>query len=115
MTKALFFEWLQLFNSRMIQKGRRALLLLDNCSAHGTTTDVESLNLSNTKILFLPPNTTSIIQPCDAGIITALKCRYRRLQMCRALDFIDIGKSNIYKVDVLQGMRWIRKAWEEIG
>ena len=98
----------------MIQKGRRALLLLDNCSTHGTTKEVESLNLSNTKILFLPPNTTSIIQPCDAGIIAALKCRYRRLQMGRALNFIDMVESNIYKVNVLHGMRWIRKAWEEM-
>ena len=78
MTKALF-EWPHSFNSRMLRKGRRAILLLENCTAHGTRTEVETLNLSSTKIIFLPPNTTSMIQPCDVGIIAALKCSYRRL------------------------------------
>ena len=30
------------------------------------------------KVSFLPPNTTSLIQPCDQGIIRAVKAHYRR-------------------------------------
>ena len=58
MTKAIF-EWHHLFNSSMLRTGRRAILLLDNCSDR-TKTEVETLNLSSTKIIFLPPNTTSM-------------------------------------------------------
>ena len=72
---------------------------------------MESLNLSHRRVLFLPLNTTSMIQPCDAGIIAAVKCCYRRLQMGRALDFMDMGENIIYTVDILQGIRWISQAW----
>lgn len=114
MTKILFNEWLERFNTHVRLRGRTVVLLLDNCSAHGKDHEVAALNLSNTRVIFLPPNTTSLIQPCDAGIIAAVKCRYRRLQIARVLDYIDIGERNIYKVDVLQAMRWIQKCWNEL-
>ena len=109
-----FLKWLQLFNSRKITKGRKVVLLLENCLAHGTKTEVEALKLSSTKTIFHSPNTAYILQPCDSGTIAALKCRYRRLQMGRALQFINMRERIIYAVDVLQDTRWINHAWEEI-
>ena len=35
--------------------------------------------------------------------------------MGRALDFMDMGEKNIYKVDVLQGIRWRTQAWGEMA
>jgi hypothetical protein len=52
-------------------QNRKILLLLDNCSSH------PYLNLTNIKLLFLPPNITSRLQPLDAGIIRSFKQRYR--------------------------------------
>jgi len=49
------------------------LLLLDNCSSHKT----ENLTLSYVDVYFLLLNTTSKLQPMDAGIIMAFKKHYR--------------------------------------
>lgn len=113
MKTSLFFGWLERFQAYISKTpGRRALLLIDNCSAHGT---VESLpSLSNVRVVFLPPNCTSKIQPMDAGIIAALKLRYKRMHMERALDNLDAEVKNIYKVDVLTAMRWFKRAWTEL-
>jgi hypothetical protein len=60
--------------------GRKVILLLNNCSAHIKNADLEKFNiqLRNTTLLYLPPNTTSKIQWCDAGIICTFKAYYRR-------------------------------------
>ena len=75
MLTTLFQEWLQEFDYQVGQKynGQRVLLLLDNCSSH----KIENLALSYVDVYFLPLNTTSKIQPMDAGIIMAFKKHYR--------------------------------------
>ena len=75
MLTTTFQEWLQEFDYQVGQKhgGERVLLLLDNCSSHKT----ENLTLSYVDVYFLSPNTTSKLQPMDAGIIMAFKKHYR--------------------------------------
>lgn len=75
MLTTLFQEWLQEFEYQVAQKhnGQRVLLLLDNCPSH----KIQNLNLPHVEIYFLPPNTTSKIQPMDAGIIMSFKRHYR--------------------------------------
>jgi DDE superfamily endonuclease len=75
MLSTLFQEWLLDFDHRVGLKyrGQRVLLLLDNCPSH----KLEGLNLQHVEICFLPPNTTSKIQPMDAGIIMSFKKKYR--------------------------------------
>ena len=34
---------------------------------------------TNIAVKFLPPNSTSILQPADAGIIRSFKAQYRKL------------------------------------
>lgn len=53
----------------------KALLLMDNCSAHP-----EQLKTRDGSVtcMFLPPNTTSLIQPMDQGVLQAMKNRYKR-------------------------------------
>jgi len=71
----IFQEWLHEFDRQIAQKhgGQHVLLLLDNCTSH----KVENLALPHVEIHFLPPNTTSKIQPMDAGIIISFKKHYR--------------------------------------
>ncbi|XP_068758747.1 tigger transposable element-derived protein 6-like [Montipora capricornis] len=72
---------------------------------------------SNIKVVFLPPNTTSRLQPLDAGVIKNFKVRYRNFllkfvvsRVNRGLTAPDIAK----EVDVLQAIRWIKQAWDEV-
>ena len=90
MNRLVFFHWLYLFDAYIAQTpGRRAILVLDNCSAHG---DIETMpNLLNVVVLFLPKNTTSRLQPLDAGIIASVKTRYKHLKIQRAVDLIEQG------------------------
>ena len=64
--------WVTSINNKMKIQKRKILLLIDNCPAHPPVT------ASNVKLVFLPPNTTSRLQPCDAGIIRAFKAHYRK-------------------------------------
>jgi hypothetical protein len=57
MTGVLFDEWLRKVNNRMKAQKRNIILLLGNCGAH------PKLEMSNVKLTFLPPNTTSKLQP----------------------------------------------------
>lgn len=79
MIVVLFQEWLQMFDQLVMNRhgGQRVLLLLDNCPSH----KLSNMNLSCVDVHFLPPNTTSKIQPMDAGIIVAFKRHYRRYQI----------------------------------
>ncbi|POW17221.1 hypothetical protein PSTT_00543 [Puccinia striiformis] len=76
MTATIMSPWLQKLDNRFRQEKRHVLLLLDNFSAH--LKGLEGLCLTNLKVEFLPPNLTSVLQPCDAGIIRAFKAYYRR-------------------------------------
>jgi len=77
MPAVLFQEWVRKLNSKMAAKSKRILLLIDNAPSHACG----YLNMSNVRVKFLPPNTTSEIQPIDAGIIAEFKCHYRKFQL----------------------------------
>ena len=62
-TTDIFVEFLNWFNNLSKMRGDHNLLLLDNCPAH------PDIKLSNVKLVFLPKNTTSRLEPLDRGII----------------------------------------------
>ncbi|XP_037047941.1 tigger transposable element-derived protein 1-like [Bradysia coprophila] len=75
MTAALFREWFtDMFVPEVKQYLKKknlsfkVLLLIDNATCH-----LEDLSHPNVKVVFLPANTTSIIQPMDQGIIATFK------------------------------------------
>ena len=70
MTSNIFEEWVRKLNNKMVIQCRHILLVLDNRTAQ------PHIELSNIKLLTLPPNTTSALQPMDAGIIAAVKMNY---------------------------------------
>ncbi|CAC5385465.1 unnamed protein product [Mytilus coruscus] len=73
MTEATFLDWIKSVNRIMRLKKRNIILFLDNATSHS-----HEIQLSNVKLSFLPPNTTSKLQPLDLGIIRAFKARYRK-------------------------------------
>lgn len=114
MTTQLLFSRLFRFSSYItrINHDRRVLVLIDNCSAHGSEESLPPLD--NVEVRFLPPNTTSRLQPLDAGIIASVKPRYRKYLYEKALDCLDASVSIIYQLDQLTAMRAIQKIWEEL-
>lgn len=68
MTTPLFETWIQKWDAKLTENKRKIALFVDNCTAHPHLENLRSIEL-----LFLPPNTTSEIQPCDQGIIKTLK------------------------------------------
>jgi hypothetical protein len=59
----------------------QVLLIVDNCAAHPKLTGLKSITLA-----FFPPNTTSVLQPCDQGIIYNFKCKYRQRMVEHIID-----------------------------
>ena len=66
MTTEIMQDVLKILNKKMIAEGRNVLLFLDNAPSHA---DILQEGLRSIKLEFLPKNTTSRLQPCDAGII----------------------------------------------
>ena len=73
MDSTLFEEWVRELDVKFQKENRKIALIIDNCPAHPTIA-----YLSNVKLIFLPPNTTSVSQPMDQGVIKCLKAFYRR-------------------------------------
>uniref|UniRef100_U9TAP3 DDE-1 domain-containing protein n=1 Tax=Rhizophagus irregularis (strain DAOM 181602 / DAOM 197198 / MUCL 43194) TaxID=747089 RepID=U9TAP3_RHIID len=95
----------------MLRENRQ---LIDNARCH----ESENINsLSNVKVHFLPPNTTSFLQPLDQGIIYSLKAQYRKL-LCQnriqAYDFYE-DMSKITEDDNLQMMNVNQEVDQEVA
>ena len=69
MQRSIFASYLNQLNEIYRRKNRKIILLVDNVSSHKT----DNLEQSNVRVIFLPPNTTSQMQPLDQGIIYCLK------------------------------------------
>lgn len=115
MTSEIMACILSILNKQLVKQERRILLFIDNVSSHDPALKDK---FSNIKIIFLPKNTTSRLQPLDAGIIKNFKVHYRRLLLKHTLAQIDgteLTASAIVKtIHVLTAIRWIKKAWDEV-
>ncbi len=110
MTSKLFEDWVASVNEEMEKKNRSILLVVDNCPAHP-----EIPEMSNLTLKFLPPNTTSELQPMDRGIIKNFKMFYRKLLLRMVVSKSDVdGQSASVianAVTVLDAIKWISEAW----
>lgn len=104
MTRELFTQWLLQLDDAMKKKGRKILLIVDNCSAH-----VVNMRLSNVKLEFLPPNCTSLLQPLDQGIIRCVKAEFRKRLVQRLL--INIRLKLPTEVNICQAAEMLTGSW----
>ncbi|CAM4653493.1 unnamed protein product [Lepidochelys kempii] len=84
---ALFLDWFHkcLFpevRQYLEEKGLdfKVLLIVDNAPGHPATLRFAH---NNVEVVFLPPNTTSILQPLNQGMIRCFKATYTRLMFSR--------------------------------
>ena len=98
---------LGLLDRKLRLEGRKVTLFLDSPPCHPETLQN---NLTNTKFIFLPKRTTFRLQPLDAGIIRASKCKYRKLLMKYVVSQIDEGKKVseiIQDVNIAKAIHWL--------
>lgn len=104
MTSVIFSDWLNNLNQKMKAQKRKILMFVDNCTAHNNMPD-----LSHIKLVYLPANTTSKLQPMNQGIINNFKLYYRKEVVRHVIKSIEDNQCP--QIDVLQAMRFARKAW----
>ena len=115
MTGEILHKILSKINIKLRRKGRSVLLLMDNAGCHPPDLGEK---YSNIKIVFLPANTTSVLQPLDLGIIKNFKVHYRKLLLRYIVARIETCSSAselLKSVDVLQAIRWVAEAWKNVS
>ncbi|XP_022160362.1 tigger transposable element-derived protein 4-like [Myzus persicae] len=68
-----------------------------------------SLNLKFIKLIFLPTNTTAVLQPMDQGVIRNIKAHYRNQLVLKMIE--DIENHVESKTTVLDAIIMLDKAW----
>ena len=109
MDSILFEEWVREINKIFQAEERNVVLIVDNCPAHPTIED-----LSNLKLIFLPPNTTSVTQPMDQGVIRCLKAHYRKRLVKLVLCNLDSNKP-LPKISLITALQLLVSAWNEVS
>ncbi len=123
MTAAIFEEWFHNFFVPYVKKfcsdtgiEYKMLLLVDNAPAHPSTDCLQSTD-GKVTTMFLPANTTSVIQPMDQGILEPLKNRYKKRLLQHLI--IENESSSLTIPEVLKQITikdvvyWSAQAWDE--
>ena len=106
-----FIEILRNLNEKMRKENRWILLFLDNATCH------PKIILSNIKLVFFPPNTTSKLQPLDSGIIQNLKCNYRKLMLKKLIIEMDKTKKaseKLKEINILDSIMFLKESLNNI-
>lgn len=93
----------------------KIILIMDNCTAHPPG---DVLMKDNVRVLFLPPNCTSLLQPMDQGVLLSMKCRYKSDFLTKMLSFVNDGKttSDFVKHFNIRDALWsVAKAWDSVS
>jgi hypothetical protein len=114
MQRSIFQSWIKCINELMQKQQRNILLLVDNVSSHQLE---EGEVLSNIKLHFLPPNTTTHLQPIDQGIIHSFKSNYRKY-LCKdridAFDRFQEYGTEIHTLNILNAIDWVAESWKDV-
>ena len=111
MTSKLFEEWVRKLHRQFQLQGRSIALIIDHCSAHPPISDLRAIQL-----FFLPPNTTSLLQPCDQGIIKTFKTIYRKRVLRRFINsYEETGTTNSrFKMSLLDALVVAAASWNDV-
>ena len=117
MTEVVWARYINAFSNRIKMRGRRALLFVDNCSAHK-----QSSALSYTLIMKLPVNITSKLQPCYQGVIRSMIAKYRDRLANLMLTADQTKDVTLYNGLIMLGAAWaevteevVLNAWRKLG
>lgn len=108
MTSEIFIQYIRKWDEELVKKKRKILLLIDNCPAHPI---IEHLRYIT--IVFMPPNTSSKLQPLDQGIIHAVKKYYRQSLLLKVVQDMDAGINS--KITLLDAINLIHRSWQKVS
>lgn len=103
MVSDIFENFLRHWDKELYASKSKILLLVDNCSAHPNVKNLKAINLC-----FLPPNTTSVLQPLDQGIIKNLKVHFRRALVMKIIENAD--NTDETKINLLDTIMMLSRA-----
>jgi len=109
MNQFIMKEWLTAFYCHC-GLTRSILLTMDNFKAH-----IAAIQLAppppNIRIIWLPPNGTSLFQALDQGIIASLKAQYRRQWLQYMLQAYESHLDPIKSMNIHLCLRWLIRSW----
>ena len=91
MTSEIWSQIITQLDQDFYSRKRKIILFVDNATCHNL---IETIRLRSIRIIFLPPNTTSLIQPLDQGIIKNFKAYYRRAIVRKQIEALEEGVSS---------------------
>ena len=109
MNGPILHSYMKNWNDELARQRCHILLPIDNAPSHIID------EYSNIKIQFLPPNTTSKIQPLDQDIIRSVKCAYRKtiqVQYCSRVENYEEVKQIMPSFDFVVAVNTLVAAWE---
>jgi hypothetical protein len=109
-TQAIFTDYLRALDAKMSSQNSKILHFLDQCATHPQDTSY----LKNVKVVFFPPNSTSILQPLDQGIIRSFKHYYHKQLVRKTIYMIDhklLHDATLMEVNVLDALYFIAESW----
>ena len=114
MTGEILESILTKLNHQLSYSGRSILLLMDNTWCHPVSLKEK---FSNIKIVFVPANTTSRLQPLDLGIIQNFKVHYRALflrYILLKIEECETASDVVQSVNILIAIRWVAQTWSKV-
>ena len=86
MTTEIMIQVSTVLDRKLDVENQKVLQFLENAPSHPETLQG---NLKNIMFVFLPKNTTSQLQPCDAGIIRNFKVKYHKQHLKHVISRIS--------------------------
>ncbi|XP_063302179.1 tigger transposable element-derived protein 1-like [Pelobates fuscus] len=127
-TRLLFVKWVNAFFGPAVKKylvdynlPLKAMLLMDNAPAHPPGLEEDLLEDFNfIKVMFLPPNTTPLLQPMDQQVISNFKKLYTREFFRRCFEMTDRSSLTLHEFwrehfDIVSCLQIITIAWAGVS
>lgn len=109
MDSQLFEEWIRELDDQFEIEKRKVALIVDNSAAHPEINGLKSID-----VFFLPPNSTTILQPMHQGVVRSLKAKYRTKVVQKLTDAVD-SKQPLPQISMLCALKMLVLAWAEVS
>jgi hypothetical protein len=109
MTTNIFLDFLSSLSLFAKTQKRKLCLLCDRCSAHS----VSDFSSEWVKLVFFPPNCTTVLQPLDGGVIHAFKANYKRQLLKEFLSHAELN-AGPFKWTISDAADLLSRCWTAI-